>query len=120
MLNKIKAFFKEHIEEILVGTTTVFVCTTVILGLFSAALVAMTNDLVEVVDMRNTEVEELKIELQESHRSNIILKQTVEDIQTTYENSVPKLEYDSKIQYYESVIDELVTQCQKECKQCGN
>ena len=105
MFKKIKAFFSKYTEEILTAIASLFFGTTLILTIFTIALVVMTNDLVNVIDMRNAEIEELKAQ-------NTILYQKVDDIVQTYEDSVPKLQYDAQIQYYESVIDELKTQCQ--------
>lgn len=105
MFKKIKAFFSKYTEEILTAIASLFFGTTIILAIFTIALVAMTKDLVNVVDMQNAKITELESQ-------NVILYQKVDDIAQTYENSVPKLEYDTQIQYYESVIDELKTQCQ--------
>lgn len=104
MLNKFKEFCNRHKEDIIVTVMSFFICTTIILSIFMTAIVAMTNDLVEVVDSQKFEIEELK-------RDVIYYKQLSDDVLQTYEESVPKLKYDTDIQYYQSVIDELRTQC---------
>lgn len=112
-MKKLKIFVGNHKQAILDCFIALLVCITLVTGLWAYTMTIIADDLRNVVEMQNTEIDELK-------RSNIFLKQKAEDIEQTYEESVPKLEYTTKIQYYESVIGELITQCEKECKKCGN
>lgn len=116
IFNRVKDWCIEYKEDI--KTCYMFAVTVilVIIGLFTWILIAMCNDLVGVVETRNNEIEGYQEEINyliiernkaESARDSII---------QTYEDSIPKQQYIDDIEYLESVILELRTQCEKECK----
>lgn len=116
IFNRVKNWYIEYKEDI--KTCYMFAVTVilVIIGIFTWILIAMCNDLVGVVETRNNEIEGYQEEINyliiernkaEAERDSII---------QTYEDSIPKQQYLDDIEYLESVIYELRTQYEKECK----
>lgn len=102
MFKKIKNWLSSNKLEILevygITITAVLAVVTLWLILFTA----MSNDLVEVVDDKNTEIEELT-------RQKLIIETNFNEIMQQYTDD---------IEYLESVILELRTQCEQECGKC--
>lgn len=101
MFKNIKTFFEKYTKEILIATVVFLLCIAIITSIWAYTMTVLTNDLVNVVQMKNTEIYELQ-------QSNYILHAKADEIEQTYEDSIPKFEYDQKVQYYESIV--------KECK----
>lgn len=116
IFNRVKDWCIEYKEDI--KTCYIFIVTVilVIIIIFTCILVAMCNVLVGVVESRNNEIEGYQKEI--NHL--IIERNKAEDkrdsIIQAYEDSIPKQQYINDIEYLESVILELKTQCKKECK----
>lgn len=101
MFQNIKKFIGKYTKEILIFTSIFLLCVAIMTSIWAYTMTVLTNDLVGVVQMKDTEIHELQ-------QSNYILYTRADEIEQTYEDSIPKFEYDQKIQYYESII--------KECK----
>lgn len=116
IFNRVKDWcieYKEDIKTCYMFTITVIV---VIIGIFTCALVAMCNDLVGVVETRNNEIEGYQEEINYLIIERNKAEAARDSIIQTYEDSIPKQQYLDDIEYLESVILELRTQCEKECK----
>ena len=116
IFNRVKDWcieYKEDIKTYYIFAVTVIV---VIIGIFTCALVAMCNDLVGVVETRNNEIEGYKEEINYLIIERNKAEAARDSIIQTYEDSIPKQQYLDDIEYLESVIYELRTQCEKECK----
>lgn len=101
MFQNIKKFIGKYTKEIFIFTSIFLLCVAIMTFIWAYTMTVLTNDLVGVVQMKDTEIHELQ-------QSNYILYIRADEIEQTYEDSIPKFEYDQKIQYYESII--------KECK----
>lgn len=108
---KVKDWFVRNKFEIVLGSLVVTVMLLVLSGLFIAMLVPMTEDLTNVVQTKNNEIEELIYERNYYYGM-------YDSIQQTYEEVVPKQQYIQDVEYLESVILELRTLCEGECKKC--
>lgn len=116
IFNRVKDWcieYKEDIKTYYIFAVTVIV---VIIGIFTCALVAMCNDLVGVVETRNNEIEGYQEEINYLIIERNKAEAARDSIIQTYEDSIPKQQYIDDIEYLESVIYELRTQYEKECK----
>lgn len=116
IFNRVKDWcieYKDDIKTCYMFAVTVIV---VIIGIFTCAVVAMCNDLVRVVETRNNEIEGYKEEIKYLTIEKNKAEAAKDSIIQTYEDSIPKQQYLDDIEYLESVILELRTQCEKECK----
>lgn len=116
MFKKIKRFIVKYRDEILYGLLVVFIGISVMLGIFTTALVAISNDLVGVIDTKEAEIEKLKTEVKDANVKVNLANAKVDEIQQTYEDVVPKQQYLDDIEYLESVIYELRGQCEIDLK----
>lgn len=116
IFNRVKDWYIEYKEDI--KTCYMFAVTVivVIIGIFTCALVAMCNDLVGVVETRNNEIEGYQEEINYLIIERNKAEAARDSIIQTYEDSIPKQQYLDDIEYLESVIYELRTQYEKECK----
>lgn len=115
VFNSICNWFIKYKEEIKTGYLILVTAALLLLILFIVAVVAMTNDLVGVVENQNYEIEGYKEEIEyltiEKNKAEAAKDSIIQD----YEDSIPKQQYIDDIEYLESVILELRTQCEKEC-----
>ena len=116
IFNRVKDWCIEYKKDIKTCYMFAITIIVIIIGIFTCVLVVICNDLVEVVETRNNEIEGYQEEINhliiernkaEAARDNII---------QGYEDSIPKEQYLDDIEYLESVIYELKTQYEKECK----
>lgn len=116
MFKKIKRFIVKYRDKILYGLLVVFIGISVILGIFTTALVAISNDLVGVINNKEAEIEKLKTEVKDANVKVNLANAKVDEIQQTYEDVVPKQQYLDDIEFLESVIYELRGQCEIDLK----
>lgn len=116
IFNRVKDWCIEYKEDIKTCYMMLVTVIVVITGLFTWALIAMCNDLVRVVETRNNEIEGYKEEIKYLTIEKNKAEAARDSIIQTYEDSIPKQQYLDDIEYLESVIYELRTQCEKECK----
>ena len=116
IFNRVKDWCIEYKEDIKTCYMMLVTVIVVIIGLFTWALIAMCNDLVGVVETRNNEIEGYQEEINYLIIERNKAEAAKDSIIQTYEDSIPKQQYLDDIEYLESVILELRTQCEKECK----
>ena len=97
MFKKIKNWLSSNKLEILEVYSMAITALLVVVTLWLILFTAMSNDLVEVVDDKNTEIEELT-------RQKLIIEMNFNEIMQQYTDD---------IDYLESVILELRTQCEQ-------
>ena len=116
IFNRVKDWYIEYKEDIKTCYMFVITVIVVIIGLFTWILIAMCNDLVGVVETRNNEIEGYQEEINYLIIERNKAEAARDSIIQTYEDSIPKQQYLDDIEYLESVIYELRTQYEKECK----
>lgn len=116
IFNRVKDWCIKYKEDIKTGYMMLVTGGIIITGLFTWALVAMCNDLVGVVETRNNEIEGYKEQIKYLTIEKNKAEAAKDSIIQTYEDSIPKQQYLDDIEYLESVIYELRTQYEKECK----
>lgn len=102
MFKKIKNWLSSNKLEILEVYSITITAILAVVTLWLILFTAMSNDLVEVVDDKNTEIEELT-------KQKLIIETNFNEIMQQYTDD---------IEYLESVILELRTQCEQECGKC--
>ena len=102
MFKKIKNWLSSNKLEVLEVYSMTITALLVVVTLWLILFTAMSNDLVEVVDSKNAEIEELT-------RQKLIIEMNFNEIMQQYTDD---------IDYLESVILELRTQCEQECGKC--
>ena len=116
IFNRVKDWCIEYKKEIktcyiiLVTVIAIFIC------LFTGILITMCNDLVDVIETKNNEIKRYKEEIEYLTIKRNEAESERESIIQGYEDSIPKQQYLDDIEYLESVIYELRTQYEKECK----
>lgn len=116
IFNRVKDWCIEYKEDIKTGYMMIVTALIIFIGLFTWVLIAMCNDLVGVVETRNNEIEGYKEEIEYLTIERNKAESARDSIIQTYEDSIPKQQYIDDIEYLESVILELRTQYEKECK----
>lgn len=102
MFKKIKNWLSSNKLEILEVYGMTITALLAVVTLWLILFAAMSNDLVGVVDSKNTEIEELA-------KQKLIIETNFNEIMQQYTDD---------IEYLESVILELRTQCEQECGKC--
>ena len=116
IFNRVKDWCIEYKKEIKTCYMFAITVIVVIIGIFTCALLAMCNDLVDVIETKNNEIKRYKEEIEYLTIKRNEAESERESIIQTYEDSIPKQQYINDIEYLESVILELKTQYKKECK----
>lgn len=116
IFNRVKDWCIEYKEDIKTCYIMIVTVLMIIIGLFTWILMAMCNDLVGVVETKNNEIEGYKEEIEYLTIERNKAEAARDSIIQTYEDSIPKQQYIDDIEYLESVIYELRTQYEKECK----
>ena len=102
MFKKIKNWLSLNKLEVLEVYSITITAVLAVVTLWLILFTAMSNDLVGVVDSKNTEIEELT-------KQKLIIEMNFNEIMQQYTDD---------IDYLESVILELRTQCEQECGKC--
>ena len=116
IFNRIKDWCIEYKKDIktcymfAVTVIAIFIC------LFTCILITMCNDLVDVIETKNNEIKGYKEEIEYLTIKRNEAEAARDSIIKGYEDSIPKQQYLDDIEYLESVIYELRTQYEKECK----
>lgn len=116
IFNRVKDWCIEYKEDIKTGYIMLITGIVVIIGIFTYILMAMCNDLVGVIETKNNEIAAYEKEVEYLSIEKNKAELARDDIIQTYEDSIPKQQYLDDIEYLESVIYELRTQYEKECK----
>ena len=118
MFKKIKNWIISNKLEILEVYSMTITALLVVVVLRAIIFTAISNDLVGVVDSKNTEIMEKNGTIEELTRQKLIAEMKLDDVMQQYEDVIPKQQYIDDIEYLESVILELRTQCEQECSKC--
>ena len=116
IFNRVKDWCIEYKKDIktcymfAVTVIAIFIC------LFTCILITMCNDLVDVIETKNNEIKRYKEEIEYLTIKRNEAEAARDSIIQGYEDSIPKQQYINDIEYLESVILELKTQYEKECK----
>lgn len=105
-MKKVLDWLKENKEEIVEATAIGLFLLVLGLMLFIVILVAMTDDLVDVVE-KQAQLDQVTMERNRLYSVN-------DSIIQTYEDAIPKQQYIDDIEYLESVIRELRESCQND------
>ena len=116
IFNRVKDWCIEYKKDIKICYIFVVTVIAIFICLFTCILITMCNDLVGVVETRNNEIEGYQEEINYLIIERNKAEATRDSIIQTYEDSIPKQQYLDDIEYLESVIYELRTQYEKECK----
>lgn len=116
IFNMVKDWCIEYKKEIKTCYMFAITIIVIIIGIFTYALLAICNDLVEVIETRNNEIEGYQEEINHLIIERNKAEAARDSIIQGYEDSIPKQQYLDDIKYLESVIYELRTQYEKECK----
>lgn len=106
-MKKVLDWLKENKEEIVEATAIGLFLLVSGLVLFIVILVAMTDDLVGVIEEKQAQLDQVTMERNRSYLIN-------DSIVQTYEDAIPKQQYIDDIEYLESVIRELRESCQND------
>lgn len=119
-MEKVKAWFERNKDDILVAWGTAGTFTTILLIVFCIVTMAISEDLVGVVNTKDKEIakKDTIIETLEYERNYYYY--LADELQQTYEEVVPKGQYIQDIEYLESVILELRYQCELQCGTYNN
>ena len=116
IFNRVKDWCIEYKKEIKTCYMFAITVIVVIIGIFTCALLAMCNDLVDVIETKNNEIEGYQEEINHLIIERNKAEAARDSIIQGYEDSIPKQQYLDDIEYLESVIYELRIQYEKECK----
>ena len=116
IFNRVKDWYIEYKKDIKTCYMFAITVIAVIIGIFTCALLAICNDLVGVIETRNNEIEGYQEEINHLIIERNKAEAARDSIIQGYEDSIPKQQYLDDIKYLESVIYELRTQYEKECK----
>ncbi|MGM9543510.1 MAG: hypothetical protein ACI3T9_00855 [Romboutsia timonensis] len=104
-MKKVQNWLKENKNELMFGGFILVFLLLIFSIIFNVILIAVSDDLVGVVETKEAEIQELT---QERNYYYYLY----DDIMQTYEETVPKQQYIDDIEYLESVILELRYQCE--------
>jgi hypothetical protein len=106
-MKKVLDWLKENKEEIVEASAIGLFLLVLGLMLFIVMLVAMTDDLVGVLEEKQVQLDQVTMERNRLYLVN-------DSIIQTYEDAIPKQQYIDDIEYLESVIRELRESCQND------
>lgn len=106
-MKRVLDWLKENKEEIVEASAIGLFLLVLGLMLFIVILVAMTDDLVGVLEEKQAQLDQVTMERNRLHSVN-------DSIMQTYEDAIPKQQYIDDIEYLESVIRELRESCQND------
>lgn len=106
-MKKVLDWLKENKEEIVEASAIGLFLLVLGLMSFIVILVAITDDLVGVLQEKQAQLNQVTMERNRLYSVN-------DSIMQTYENAIPKQQYINDIEYLESVIRELRESCQND------
>ena len=113
MFKKIKTWISLHELDILEIYSIIITVVLVFCALWAILFTSISNDLDEVVDSRNTEIKEKNAEIENLTKQKKIAEMKFDEIIQQYEDVIPKQQYVDDIEFLESTIRELRTQCEQ-------
>lgn len=118
MFKKIKNWLSLNKLEVLEVYSMTITALLVVVVLWAIIFTAISNDLVGVVDSRNTEIEEKNAAIENLTKQKNLAEMKFDEVMQQYEDVIPKQQYIDDIEFLESTIRELRTQCEQECGKC--
>lgn len=118
MFKKIKNWLSLHELEVLEVYSMIITALLVLCALWAVLFTSISNDLVGVVDSRNTEIEEKNTAIENLTKQKNLAEMKFDEVMQQYEDVIPKQQYIDDIEFLESTIRELRTQCEQECGKC--
>lgn len=118
MFKKIKNWLKEYKYDLLFGWSCFATGLAIVFLIGTLTFMAISNDLVGRVEKEIKTQDELKSELEVARSEASYYYYMADELKQTYEDVIPKQQYIDDIEYLESVILELRTQCEQECSKC--
>lgn len=108
-MKKLKNWLERNRDEIMYGIIALLIALLIMAICFTILLMGISNDLVEEVQIRNGEIEQLENERNYYYG-------LYDSVIQSYEDAIPKQQYIDDIEYLESVILQLRQTCDKDCE----
>lgn len=108
-MEKLKNWLERNRDEIMYGVIALLTALLIMAICFSILFMGISNDLVEEVQARNGEIEQLEYERNYYYG-------LYDSVVQSYEDAIPKQQYIDDIEYLESVILQLRQTCGKDCE----
>ena len=118
MFKKIKNWLEKYKYDLLFGWGCFATGLAIVFLLGTLTFMAISDDLVGRVEKEIKTQDELKSELEVARSEASYYYYMTDELKQTYEDVIPKQQYIDDIEYLESVILELRTQCEQECSKC--
>lgn len=108
-MKKLKNWLERNRDEIMYGIIALLTALLIMAICFSILFMGISDDLVEEVQVRNGEIEQLEYERNYYYG-------LYDSVIQSYEDTIPKQQYIDDIEYLESVILQLRQTCGKDCE----
>ena len=108
-MKKLKNWLERNRDEIMYGIIALLTALLIMAICFSILFMGISDDLVEEVQVRNREIEQLEYERNYYYG-------LYDSVVQSYEDAIPKQQYIDDIEYLESVILQLRQTCGKDCE----
>lgn len=108
-MEKLKNWLERNRDEITYGIIALLTALLIMAICFSILFMGISDDLVEEVQIRNGEIEQLEYERNYYYG-------LYDSVVQSYEDAIPKQQYIDDIEYLESVILQLRQTCGKDCE----
>lgn len=108
-MEKLKNWLERNRDEIMYGVIALLAALLIMAICFSILFMGISDDLVEEVQVRNGEIEQLEYERNYYYG-------LYDSVVQSYEDAIPKQQYIDDIEYLESVILQLRQTCGKDCE----
>ena len=108
-MKKLKNWLERNRDEIMYGIIALLIALLIMAICFSILFMGISDDLVEEVQVRNREIEQLEYERNYYYG-------LYDSVIQSYEDAIPKQQYIDDIEYLESVILQLRQTCGKDCE----
>ena len=108
-MKKLKNWLERNRDEIMYAIIALLIALLIMAICFSILFMGISDDLVEEVQIRNGEIEQLEYERNYYYG-------LYDSVIQSYEDAIPKQQYIDDIEYLESVILQLRQTCGKDCE----
>lgn len=108
-MKKLKNWLERNRDEIMYGIIALLTALLIMAICFIILFMGISDDLVEEVQVRNGEIEQLEYERNYYYG-------LYDSVVQSYEDAIPKQQYIDDIEYLESVILQLRQTCGKDCE----
>lgn len=108
---KVKDWFKNNKSEIMADSLLVCIMLIIVLVIFISMLVPKTKQLMKEAETKDIAIQDLTQE-----RDNYY--NMLDSIQQSYSEVIPEQQYLQEVEFLESVISQLMEECQGQCLKC--